>query len=122
MTISPTSLNSDFSQLSSPEINLVATSKLTPEHFVKSNQLDFISSSDDLGSLVYSFFSLPSGNSISLIHYIDASYPGVEVYINPNSPSPSSILSETLRFLNLSPNDLDWIHPQIDLLSPNQTS
>ena len=115
MTISPTSLDWDLSKLPSPEINLVATSKLSPEHFTKSNQLEFVSSSDDLGSLVYSAFSLPSGNSISLIHYIDAPFPGVEMYIDPSSPSPDKILSEAIEFLHLSTNDLDWIHPQIHL-------
>jgi len=114
MTRSSSHLNSQLSQTSTPEINLVATSKLSPEHFIQSNQLEFIPSSDDLGSLVYSAFSLPSGSSISLIHYIDASYPGVEVYINPKSPSPSKILSELLDFLSLSPDDFDWIHPLIN--------
>jgi len=113
-------LSSDYdlslSEKSTPEINLVATSKLSPEHFTKSNQLEFISSSDDLGSLVYSFFSLPSGNSISLIHYIDAPFPGVEIYINSNSPSPDKILSEAIEFLHISTDDLDWIHPQIHLI------
>ena len=115
MNISPTSLDSDFSKLSLPEINLVATSKLSPEHFIKSNHLEFVSSSDDLGSLVCSFFSLPSGNCISLIHYIDAPFPGVEIYINPNSPSPAKILSEAIAFLHISPSDLNWVHPQIHL-------
>ena len=114
MTISSSNLHS---QQTAPEINLVATSQLSPEHFIQSNQLEFISSSDDLGSLVYSPFSLPSGHSISLVHYVDASYPGIEVYINPNSSSPSSVLSELLDFLNLSPDDLDWIHPQVHLAS-----
>lgn len=114
-----TKLSSDYnlspSEKLTPEINLVATSKLSPKHFTKSNQLEFIASSDDLGSLVYSAFSLPSGNSISLIHYIDAPFPGVEMYIDPSSPSPDKILSEAIEFLHLSPNDLDWIHPQIHL-------
>lgn len=118
MTISSSSnLNPKLSQPSfTPEINLVATSQLDPEHFAQSNQLEFIPSSDDVGSLVFSAFSLPSGNSISLIHYTDAPYPGVQVYINPNLDSPSKILSEAINFLHLSPDDLDWIHPQIHLI------
>jgi hypothetical protein len=115
MTISSSNLNPKLSEPSIPEINLVATSQLSPERFVKSNQLEFISSSDDVGSLVFSAFSLPSGNSISLVHYLDAPYPGVQVYINPNSSSPSEIFAEAINFLNISPDDLDWIHPQIHL-------
>lgn len=115
MTTSSPNLNSELSDSSTPEINLVATSPLSPEHFTKSNQLEFISSSDDLGSLVYSAFSLPSGNSISLVHYIDAPHLGVQFYINPNSSSPSSVLSEVISFLHLSLDDLDWIHPEINL-------
>jgi hypothetical protein len=115
MTISSSNLNPKLSKPSIPEINLVATSQLSPEHFVRSNRLEFTSSSDDVGSLVFSAFSLPSGNSISLVHYLDAPYPGVQVYIAPDSSSPSEILSEALNFLNLSPTDLDWIHPQINL-------
>jgi hypothetical protein len=115
MTISSSHLHPELAKPSTPEINLVATTQLSPERFIISNQLDFISSSDDVGSLVFSAFSLPSGHSISLVHYLDAPYPGVQVYINPNSSSPSQILSEAIDFLHLSPNDLDWIHPQIRL-------
>lgn len=116
MTISSSHLNPELARPSTPEINLVATTQLSPERFVISNQLDFISSSDDVGSLVFSAFSLPSGNSISLVHYLDAPYPGVQVYINPNSSSPSQILSEAIDFLHMSLHDLDWIHPQINLI------
>ena len=117
MTRSSSHLNPKIPKPTTPEINLVATSQLSPERFVKSNQLEFISSSDDVGSLVFSAFSLPSGNSISLIHYTDAPYPGVQVYIDPNSDSPSKVLSEAINFLHLSPNDLDWIHPRIHLVN-----
>ena len=115
MTTSSSKLNSKLSSSSVPEINLVATSPLSPEHFIKSNQLQFTSGSDDVGSLVFAFFPLPSGNFISLVHYPDAPHPGVQIYLNPNSSSPSSILTETITFLHLSPDDLDWIHPQISL-------
>lgn len=115
MTISFPNLNPELATTSVPEINLVATSQLSPEHFVKSNQLNFTSSSDDVGSLVFAFFPLPSGNYISLVHYLDAPDSGVQIYINPNSSSPSSILTEALEFLNLSTSDLDWVHPQLTL-------
>ena len=115
MTISSSNLNPKVSEVHTPEINLVATSPLPPEHFAKSNQLEFVSSSDDVGYLVFSAFSLPSGNSISLVHYLDAPFPGVQIYINPNSPSPNKILSEAIEFLHLSTDDLDWIHPNIHL-------
>ena len=115
MTIFSSNLNSRISELPTPEINLVATSPLSPERFIESSQLEFISSCDDVGSLVFSAFSLPSGNSISLVHYLDAPLAGVQIYINPDSPSASKTLSEALEFLHISLDDLDWIHPQIHL-------
>jgi hypothetical protein len=115
MTRSFPNLNPELSELSVPEINLVATSPLSPEHFIKSNQLNFTSSADDVGSLVFAFFSLPSGNYVSLVHYLDAPHSGVQIYINPNSSSPSSILAEAINFLHLSTSDLDWVHPQFTL-------
>ena len=110
------SLNSDprLRKPVNPEINLVATSLLNPKHFIKSNQLEFTADSDDVGSLIFATFSLPSENSVSLVHYIDAAYPGVQIYTNPDC-NPASILKEAIDFLNISISNLDWIHPQIQL-------
>ena len=115
MTIFSSNLNPELSESPSPEINLVATSQLSPDRFISYNQLEFIPSSDDVGSLVFCAFSLPSGNSLSLVHYLDSPYPGVQIYINPSSDSPLKVLSEAIDFLHVSPDDLDWVHPQIRL-------
>jgi|GEM_PF-2645541 len=114
-----TTLSSDYdlarSEKSTPEINLVATVKFPPEYFTHSHQLEFIDDSDDLDFLVYAFLDLPSGNSISLVRHQNAPYPGTEIYLSPNLSNPSQILSEAISFLRISPDDLDWIHPQISL-------
>lgn len=118
------SLNHDLtsSDKPAPEIDLVATVNFLPEHFIQSHQLNFVSGHDDLDSLVFSSFELPSGNSISLVRHQNAPYSGTEIYLAPGLSSPSSVLAEALLTLNISPDNLDWIHPQIVLSHPNQIS
>lgn len=118
MTVSST--NYDLADLSKsvPEINLVATIKLTPQHFVQSHQLKFTSSCDDLDSLIFANLDLPSGNTISLVRHQNAPYSGTEIYIAPGLPNPSQVLAETIDTLNISRDDLDWIHPQVHFSQP----
>jgi hypothetical protein len=97
------------------EIDLVATVKFLPSHFVKSNQLEFVSSYDDLDYLTFTSVVLPSGNKVTLLRHQNAPYDGSEIRIDPGLSSPSEILIEAMDFLNLSLDDLDWIHPHIKL-------
>lgn len=110
------SLNHDLNE-STPEINLVATIKFLPEHFVQSHQLEFITGHDDLDSLVFASLDLPSGNTISLVRHQNAPYSGTELYISPNLSNPSQVFTETLDLLQISKSDLDWIHPHIHLVN-----
>jgi hypothetical protein len=114
MTTSSPNLNLNHSQLSTPQIDLVATVKLPPEHFIQSHQLEFLPSSDDLDSLIFSSVNLPSGNTISLVHHQHAPYSGVEIYLPPDLLSPNSVFAEAMLFLHLSLHDLDWVHPKIN--------
>jgi hypothetical protein len=111
------SLNHDLTCFDKPasEINLVATVKFPPEHFIQSHQLKFASGHDDLDSLIFTNFNLPSGNTISLVRHQNAPYPGTELYLAPGLLSPSTVLAEALHILNISRDDLDWIHPQANL-------
>lgn len=115
MTTSSKKPNLTHSQTSLWGINLVATVKLTPEHFIQSHQLEFISGADDLDSLVFTNLKLPSGNTISLVRHQNAPYPGTEIYLNPCLPNPDRVLAEALHLLNLSHDDFNWVHPQINL-------
>ncbi|MEY2831386.1 MAG: hypothetical protein RLZZ574_644 [Cyanobacteriota bacterium] len=120
MTTSSPNLNLNHGELSTPQIDLVATVKLPPEHFIQSHQLKFIPSSDDLDSLIFTSFNLPSGTTIPLVRHQNSPCSGVEIYLPPNLPSPNSVFAEVMHFLNLSHDDLDWIHPQINLALLNR--
>lgn len=117
--MSRSSLNYDLnnSNKSISEINLVATIKLPPEHFTQSHQLEFVNSHDDLDSLVFASLNLPSGSTISLVRHQNAPYSGTELYFPPDLPNPSKVLAETLDLLQISTNDLEWVHPQIHLVN-----
>lgn len=111
------SLNPDLNRFdrSALEIDLVATTKFPPEYFVCSHQLKFASGHDDLDSLIFTHLDLPSGNTISLVRHQNAPYQGTEIHLPPGLSDPSKVLVEALHLLNLSGDDLDWIHPQTNL-------
>lgn len=115
MTTSSPNFNLNSFGLSTPQIDLVATVKFPPEHFIQSHQLDFLPSSDDLDSLIFASVDLPSGNTISLVRHQNAPYPGTEIYLPPGLLDPSQVLAELLCLLHLSHDDLDWVHPHINL-------
>lgn len=117
MTASPLNRNLNESNQLIPEINLVATIKLTPEHFIQSHQLKFVSGQDDLDSLIFTSLDLLSGSTISLVRHQNAPYFGTELYISPSLSDPSKVLTEALNLLQISKSDLDWIHPQIHLVN-----
>jgi len=118
MTTSALNYNLISCENSAPGTNLLATVKLLPERFVQSHQVNFVYSYDDLDSLIFANFSLPSGNLVSLVRHQNAPYSGTELYLSANLPNPSDVLIEALDALNISEKDLDWIHPQISL-NPN---
>lgn len=97
------------------EVDLVATVKFKPDHFIESNQLDFISSYDDLDLLIFACVCLPSGNRVALVRHQNAPYFGTEVYLAPHLSSPSSVLAEAFDVLNIFDEDLEWIRKDIDL-------
>ena len=97
------------------EIDLVATIKFSPAYFVKSHQFKLISSYDDLNYLTFASVVLPSGNKVTLLRHQNAPYEGSEIRIDPSLSSPSRILAEAMDFLNLSLNDINWVHPHIKL-------
>jgi hypothetical protein len=113
-TSSPTQNLTRFEELVL-ETDLIATVKFKPAHFIQSNQLHFIASYDDLDFLTFAKVELPSGNRISLVQYQNSPDPGTEIRVALGLSSPSVVLAEALSVLNLSRDDLDWVHPHINL-------
>lgn len=97
------------------ETDLIATVKLTPSHFTRSHQLNFISSYDDLDFLTFASLVLPSGHKIALVRHQNAPYSGTEIRVASDLSFSSTVLAEALDVLALSFHDLDWIHPHLDL-------
>ena len=115
MTRSSSNIELDRSDQSASDIDLAATVNLQPEYFSQSHQIVFSPGADDLDSLIFSHVNLPSGCTITLLRHLNAPYEGVELYLPPGLSSPSSILSEAMTLLNISLDDLSWVHPQITL-------
>ncbi len=97
------------------EVELIATVKFKPSYFTSSNQLNFISSYDDLDFLVFALVDLPSGNRVALVRHQNAPYFGTEIYLAPNLSSANSVLAEALDALNISNTDIEWIRPDLNL-------
>jgi hypothetical protein len=98
-----------------PETDLIATVKFQPAHFIESNQVNFIPSYDDLDFLTFANVELPSGHRISLVQYQNSPFAGTEIRLAREQASPSTVLAEAISVLNLSRDDLDWVHPHIKL-------
>ena len=94
----------------------MATVRFEPDYYIQSHHLDFISSYDDLDSLIFASLSLPSGHRISILRHQNAPNPGTEICIAPGLSSPSSVLTEALQVLNISRSDLIWVHPHCEPL------
>ena len=98
-----------------PETKLVAIIRQEPSDIIASQQLKFIKSFDDLDYLTYAVLSLPSGNRVGLVRHKNSPSPGTEICVSHNHPNTSAVLKEALVEMNLTSNDLSWIHPEYQL-------
>jgi hypothetical protein len=96
------------------EINPVAVIRREPDEISQSNKLEFRESYDDLDYLVYATFPLPSGNQVSLVRHLRSPEPGMEICVRYKQTNIPRVLTETLSKMNLTRNDLTWIHPEYE--------
>ncbi|MBW4621161.1 MAG: hypothetical protein KME17_17605 [Cyanosarcina radialis HA8281-LM2] len=98
-----------------PETKAIAVLRQEPAELEARGSLKFERGYDDLDYLVFSVLSLPSQHRVALIRHQHAPNPGTEICVVPNEPAVIEMLIETIRFLNLSTQDLSWIHPQYEM-------
>ncbi len=80
----------------------------------KRNDLVFEESFDDLDFLVYSILFFPQSNSrVGLIRHRNSPVSGIEICVRHDEQHQNIawLIRRTLRELNLTTEDLIWIHP-----------
>jgi hypothetical protein len=97
-----------------PETKAIAVLRQEPSELEARGSLKFYRGYDDLDYLVFSVLSLPSKRRVALIRHQHAPNSGTEICVVPNEPAVIETLVETIRFLNVSTQDISWIHPQYE--------
>jgi hypothetical protein len=78
----------------------------------KQHRIVFEESYDDLDLLVYTVLSFPHLQSrVALVRHTNSPTPGVEICVRHDEERSGSIVDETLHKLDLTSQDLIWIHP-----------
>jgi hypothetical protein len=113
MTLNP---RRNLSQLENmiAETALVAMIRQEPAEISGLSNLEFKESYDNLDYLVYSILPLSLGNQVSLVRHKHSPDPGIEICVRPDQPDIAGIISETLSELDLTRNDLTWIHSKYE--------
>ena len=96
------------------ETELVAIIRQEPNEISSLNKLEFRKSFDDLDYLVFATLSLPSGHKVALVRHKNSPGSGTEICVKDNQPNTAAILQEALREMNLTTNDITWIHPEYE--------
>lgn len=97
-----------------PETKLVAIVNREPAEITKVNKLEFRPSFDDLDYLVFATLSLPSGDRLGLIRHQNSPSPGTEICVRHNQLNIAAVLQEAIAEMNLTIEDLTWIHPEYE--------
>jgi hypothetical protein len=97
-----------------PETKLVAIVNREPAEITKVNKLEFRPSFDDLDYLVFATLSLPSGDRLGLIRHQNSPSPGTEICVRHNQLNIAAVLQEAIAEMNLTIDDLTWIHPEYE--------
>jgi hypothetical protein len=113
MTLNPRQNSSQLENMIA-ETALVAMIRQEPSEISGLSNLEFKESYDNLDYLVYSTLPLSLGNQVSLVRHKHSPDPGIEICVRPDQPDIAEIISETLSNLDLTRNDLTWIHPQYE--------
>ncbi len=96
------------------ETELVAIIRQEPAEITRLNKLEFRQSFDDLDYLVFATLSLPSGNKVALVRHENSPASGTEICVKYNQSNTAAVLKEALTEMNLTLNDLTWIHPEYE--------
>lgn len=96
------------------EIQPIAVLRQEPAELEKRKAFKFCQGYDDLDYLVFSIVELPSHQRVAFVRYKRSPSPGTEIWVVPEESQTVAIITEILQFLNLSVEDLTWVHPQYE--------
>ncbi|MGL5835696.1 MAG: hypothetical protein ACRC1Z_21055 [Waterburya sp.] len=97
-----------------PETKLVAIVNREPTEITSVTNLEFRPSFDDFDYLVFATLYLSSGDRLGLIHRDNAPSPGTEICVRHNQLNISAVIQEAITEMNLTIEDLTWIHPEYE--------
>ena len=104
-----------------PETNLVAMIRQEPTDICRICQVEFRHSYDDLDYLVFATLSLPSGDRLGLIRHDNSPVPGTEICVRLDQEDVPAVIQAAIMVMNLSLEDLTWIHPDYEFQVRNSS-
>jgi hypothetical protein len=102
--------------------NIVAMIRQEPAEISKLAKLEFRESWDDLDYLTFAILSLPSNNEVALVRHQCSPEPGTEICVSHNQQNVAEVIEETLNLLNLTSDDLTWVHPDYEQIYKSRKS
>jgi uncharacterized protein YjbI with pentapeptide repeats len=113
MTLSPNKTSTHLSDIIL-ETAPVAMIRKDVAAISKHNNLEFEESYDDLDFLVFATLTLHLKSRVGLIYRKHSPVPGIEICVRHDQQNVERLISETLYELDLTPNDLAWLHPEYE--------
>jgi uncharacterized protein YjbI with pentapeptide repeats len=102
--------------------NIVAMIRQEPADISKLNDLEFQDSYDDLDYLTFAILALPSGNKVALVRHQHSPEPGIEICVSHDRQNIAEVIEETLKTIDLTPDDLTWVHPEYEQIYESKRS
>ena len=96
------------------EVELVAYLKQTPSELIERGLPSFQEGYDDLDDLLFSILDLKSGKSVAFILHLNSPSQAIEMYVSPDNLYVAETIAEAILTLELSQQDLTWIHPDFE--------
>ncbi len=96
------------------ETKLVAMIRQEPSKVTMLSQVEFTESFDDLDYLTFAILTLPSQNRVSLVRHQNSPQSGTEICVRYDQSDIALILQEALTQMNLSLDDITWIHSEYE--------
>jgi uncharacterized protein YjbI with pentapeptide repeats len=102
--------------------NIVAMIRQEPAEISKLVKLEFRESWDDLDYLTFAILSLSSNDEVALVRHQCSPEPGTEICVSHNQQNVGKIIEETLDKINLTSDDLTWVHPDYEQIYKSRKS
>jgi hypothetical protein len=92
-------------------VNPIATTRIEPGEISRRLGIRFESAKDDLDTVSAALIRGPSGRQFALVRHEHQPAPGTDILTNENSRNFARDLQESLAVLQMTVDDLGWVHP-----------